>query len=44
MNLSIEALKGLFETKQITVVKVKQLYSNGVITIEEYNYILGKEG
>ena len=44
MNLAIEALKGLFERKEINIAKVKQLYSNGVITIEEYNYILGKEG
>lgn len=39
----IETLKEMYKKKLVHISKIKKMYSDKVITLEEYNYILGKE-
>lgn len=43
MSLVIRNLKNLYDGKVIGISKVKGLLNEDKITIEEYNFILGKE-
>lgn len=43
-SLIVETMKKMYKEKKITITQVKNSYNNGVITIEEYDYILGKKG
>ena len=38
----VETLKQLYAQKKIDVARVKSIYKKGNITVEEYDYILGK--
>ena len=43
MNLLVESLKRLYDSKQITEEKINELYQKGTINERDKNYILGKE-
>lgn len=43
-SLIVETMKKMYIEKKITIAQVENSYNNRVITIEEYDYILGKKG
>ena len=42
-SIAIEAFREMYKNKKLEVSKVKQWLNNKVITLDEYNYILGKK-
>lgn len=43
LPIFIETLKQMYMNKTLTIAKIKAMLNDKVITIDEYNYILGKE-
>lgn len=41
-SITVEAFKKMFKEKKMEIAKVKGLLNAKVITLDEYNYILGK--
>lgn len=42
-SIVVETLRKMFEEKKIEIAKVKGLLNSKVITLDEYDYILGKK-
>lgn len=42
-SLIIEALRLMFKNKTTSISKIKKLYNDHAISLEEYQYIIGKE-
>lgn len=42
-SIVIETFRTMFKEKKIEIAKVKGLLNNKVITLDEYDYILGKK-
>lgn len=42
-SIVVETLRKMFEEKKIEIAKVKGLLNSKVITLDEYDFILGKK-
>ena len=42
-SITVETFKKMFKEKKIEIAKVKGLLNTKVITLDEYDYILGKK-
>ena len=43
MRILVESLKRLYENDRVTKAQLQKRVENGVISIDEYNYIVGAE-
>lgn len=41
-SIVVETFKKMYQEKKLEITKVKGLLNSNIITLEEYNYILGK--
>lgn len=41
-SIVVETFKRMYKEKKLEIAKVKGLLNSEIITLEEYNYILGK--
>lgn len=42
-SIFIETLKKMYAEKKIDISKIKRHYTQGIINLDEYDYILGKK-
>ena len=43
MRILVESLKRLYENDRVTKVQLQKRVEKGIISIDEYNYIFGKD-
>ncbi|MGE9892913.1 XkdX family protein [Lachnospiraceae bacterium SGI.240] len=43
MRILVESLKRLYENDRVTKVQLQKRVEKGIISIDEYNYIVGKD-
>lgn len=43
MRILVESLKRLYENGRVTKVQLQKRVEKGIISIDEYNYIVGKD-
>lgn len=43
MRILVESLKRLYENNRVTKIQLQKRVEKGVISIDEYNYIVGEE-
>ena len=43
MGILVESLKRLYENDRVTKVQLQKRVEKGIISIDEYNYIVGKD-
>lgn len=43
MRILVESLKRLYENDRVTKVQLQKRVEKGIISIDEYNYIAGKD-
>lgn len=42
-SIIVDTMKRMYEKKEITISQVKTSFNKNIISLEEYNYILGKK-
>ena len=42
-SIIVDTLQRMYSVKEVSISQVKSLYNKGVISLYEYNYILGKK-